>query len=91
MNITGNNSIELGFDSNQALDYLTYLSKQATINLSEMLSSIGLNASLRWTSVLLLFLSAGIIYIGIKLTQPVLKWILIILSALLILGLIIPW
>jgi len=91
MNITGNNSIEMGFDSNQALDYLTYISKQATVNLSEMLSSIGLNASLRWTSVLLLFISAGVIYVGIKITQPALKWILIILSALLIIGLIIPW
>lgn len=91
MNITGNNSIEMGFDSNQALDYLTYMSKQATVSLSEILSNLGLNASLRWTSVLLLFLSVAIIYIGIKISQPVLKWILIILSALLLIGLILPW
>jgi len=91
MNITNNESIQMGIDSNQIFDSLTYLSRQTTIKLAEYLNNIGLNVSLRWTSILMLFLSGCIIYIGIKISQPVIKWILISLSLLLIIGLIVPF
>jgi len=89
--LMSNTTISTGYDSNQVIDYLSYLSRQATEKLTDILNQNGISVSLRWSSLLVLLFSLLIIYIGIKVTQPILKWIMIFLSVLLIIGLVIPY
>ena len=71
-------------------EYLSSFSKMITEKTADLLSSQGLDLSVRWLSLLYLFISILLIYGAIKITKPLIKWILIILGVLLMLGLIIP-
>lgn len=75
----------------EGVNYVTYLSQTITEKVVDFLSDNGWNVSQRWVSLMLFFVSALIIYIAMKLTQPFLKWTLIGFAILLTLGLIIPW
>jgi small neutral amino acid transporter SnatA (MarC family) len=77
--------------TNSAINYVTYLSKTLTEKITEFLTNQGFNVTSRWTSLLVLFISLAFFYLGMKISKPFVKWILIILSIILIGGLIIPW
>lgn len=74
----------------QGLNYISYVSETITNKIVEFLSSNGFNVSVRWSSLLLMFLSLSIFYIGIKISKPLIKWTLIILGFIILLGLIMP-
>lgn len=73
-----------------SVDVLTKISRLTTEKITTTLINNGIQVTQRWTGLLLFFLSALIIYLGIKLTQPVLRIILIILGVILIGGLFVP-
>jgi len=77
-------------DFNQGANYLSFLSKSITGNIINYLSTKGINVSVRWASLLLLFISLCLIWIAIKISKPIIKYLLIGISILLILGLIVP-
>jgi len=78
-------------NSSSIIDYITYLSKNLTNWITDITSKIGLNTTPRWSGMLLLFVSLLILYISIKISKPLIKYALLILSLLLLIGLIIPW
>jgi len=81
-----NNSLDL----NKGFDYVSWLSKTISEEIVNFLSNQGLEVSVRWVSVLMIFLSIGLIFIGMKIGKPLAKWVLIFLGGALLLGLIIP-
>lgn len=72
-------------------NYISYLPRKATDSIVEFLNNYGLNVSQRWGGLLITFLSVLLFYIGIKLSKPILKWILILLGIILLGGMLIPW
>ena len=77
--------------TNSALNYVTYLSKTLTQQITDFLIKNRWNVTVRWVSLLTFFISILIFYIGIKVAQPFLKWILILGGLILVLGLLIPF
>lgn len=77
-------------DLNKSLEYGSYLSKTVTGEIVRTLANQGINVSERWVGGLLIFVSLGLILVGIKVTKPIIKWIFIILGILLFIGLILP-
>lgn len=71
--------------------YLSFMSQQATEKGVTLFQKIGLNASQRFVSLLVLFLSLLIFYIAIKIAQPLIKYFLIILSVIIIVGTFVPF
>jgi len=76
---------------NSSTNFLTYLSQKITEIIYNLSFSLGLNTTPRWASTFTVVLALGTLYLGIKLSKPILRVILIVLSIFLILGLIIPW
>jgi hypothetical protein len=70
--------------------YLSYFSIAVTDLTIKGLNQIGLNPSVRWASYFTLFLSLIIVYIGIKLSNPIIRVILVIFGIILFGGLMIP-
>lgn len=86
-----NLSIMDKIDLNEITSYFSFLSKTLTGKVVEFLSNQGISVSVRWASLLLFFVSLGLIFIGMKIGQKIIKIILIILGITLLLGTIIPW
>jgi len=84
------NDTILGLDLNQGRDFLVGFSQSISVKLSEYASSLGVVVSDRWIGLLMLFISATIIFVGMKMTKPIIKYIMIILGIILFLGLLIP-
>ena len=78
-------------DLNKGADYLSWLSKTLAGNIVEWLSQRGIEVSVRWASLMILFLSLLLFYIGIKMSKPLVKWALIIIAFLLFGGIILPF
>lgn len=77
-------------DLNKGVEKISFLSQSLTGWVIDFLSKQGFDVSVRWAGLLVLFLSLGLIWAGIKISKPIIKWGLIILAILLILGLIVP-
>jgi len=77
-------------DLNKSLEYGSYLSKTVTGEIVRGLASQGVIVSERWVGGLLIFISLGLILVGIKITRPIIKWIFILLGILLFIGLLLP-
>lgn len=77
-------------DLNNIVDYISFLSKSITEKIVDFLVSNGINVSERWVGLLILFASLLLGWIGLKITLPLIKWVLIVLAIVLILGLIMP-
>lgn len=89
-NLTNLTEIVDAMDLNKGANYLTFLSESITGEIVNFLATKGINVSVRWVSLLVLVVCLGLIWIAVKISKPVIKWILIGLSILLILGLVIP-
>ena len=57
----------------------------------DVLSNQGVTVSQRWASLLVFFIAGLLVYFGIKITQPMLKWLLLIGGGILLIGAFIPW
>ena len=77
-------------DLNQGAEYIIWLSQTLSGKVVNFLASQDIIVSVRWVSFLILFFSIVLIMVAMKITKPLIKWALIILSILLIVGLIIP-
>ena len=86
-----NETIIDAVDFNKGIDYLSWLSETMTGRLVEFLAEQGYNFSVRWVSLMILFISLILIYLGLKITKPILKWGLVIVGILLIISSMIPW
>ena len=74
------------------INSISYLSQTLTEKITTFLIAQGWTTiTPRWASLLLFFISSFILYLAIKISQPLIKWLLIGLSIILIVGLIIPW
>lgn len=71
--------------------YISYFSKTFSEWLFKIFNQNGFNVTLRWVSLLSLFVSLGIIYLGMKIAKPVIKIILVVLGIILIFGLLVPF
>ena len=85
-----NETIIQNIDLNKGMDYVSYLSKTITEKIVDFLTDQGWAVSQRWVSLLLLFISFGFLWIAMRIGQKTVKWILIVLAILMIIGLIIP-
>lgn len=90
MNATINNTINSVENSSKIGGMLTDTSKWITEKVTNLISKWGLEVTQRWSSILILFTCMGIVYVALKISKPFIKWTLIILGVLLILGLLIP-
>ncbi len=72
-------------------NYISYISQTLTNKMVEFLANNGFIVSERWAGMFLVFVSLGIIFIGLKISKPFVKWGLIILGILLLGGFIFPW
>jgi len=77
-------------DLNKGIGYISSLSQSITGFIVNYLSEKGINVSVRWTSLLLLFISLSLIWLSLKITKPIIKYLLILISILLLIGLIVP-
>lgn len=75
-------------DLTQIANILSYFPRTLTTNTIEFLNNYGLNVSTRWTGTIYAFISLGIIFLGIKVAKPLIKYILIVLGIILFAGLI---
>jgi hypothetical protein len=62
-----------------------------TTKTTELISSNGFIVTERWTSGLFVLISILLLYLGIVLVKPLLKWSLIVLSIILLIGIFVPW
>jgi uroporphyrinogen-III synthase len=76
---------------NNVIDYVSITSKSITEIFFNFFKDQGFNFSIRWVGMLLFFMSLLILYIGMKISQKILKVILIILGVVLAVGFLIPW
>ena len=72
------------------IDYITKLPSFLTLKTVDFLSAQGLVVTERWSSLLWFLIAGLMIYLGIKITKPIVKWGLVILALALIVGLIFP-
>lgn len=72
------------------IEYISKVPQFLTGKTTELLNSNGFIVSGRWTSGIFLLFSLLLFYLGIKIAKPIIRWILIILSILLLIGLFIP-
>lgn len=77
-------------DLNRGIDYFSYLSQTITEKIIEFLAEKGITLSVRFVSLLVLFVSLLLIYVGMKISKPIIKYALIILGAIILLGTLIP-
>lgn len=75
----------------KGINIISSISQKLTDFIVSSLSSSGFIVSTRWVSVLMIFVSLLLIFIAMKITQPFMKWALIIIGGLLIISLAIPW
>ena len=73
------------------LDYLSYLPKVLTEKITNLLTNEGFAVSQRWTSLLFFFIVLFLGFIGFKISNKAIKWILIIVALVLTLGILIPF
>ena len=90
MNETINQSIINEIDFNKPIHYISFLSRTITAKVVEYLSNKGIIVSSRWVSVLMVFICLLMIYAGLKISKPIIRFILVLLGVLLLIGLIIP-
>ena len=83
-------SIATGIDFNQIFNVVSLISKMTTEKITEFLISQGFSLTVRWVSTLLVFISALIIFLGMKVTKTIFKIILVALGIILIIGLLVP-
>jgi len=76
---------------NKIINYVSFTSKRLTEAIVSFLKDRGVNVTPRWASLLVMLLSVLFFYIGLKVSKPISKWVMIILSILLLLGLFIPF
>lgn len=79
-----NETINLGAIGN----YASYLPRKITEEIVSFLNSHNLPVSQRWTSLMLFIISLFLLWIILKISQPIVKWILILLILILLGGLI---
>lgn len=82
--------MEIQLNSQMIGDVLSFISKRITDWVTGILLRMGIEATTRFSSLVTIFLGVSILYFGIKLVQPVLKIILIILAALIFIGIFVP-
>lgn len=70
--------------------YIASIPRYFTEETVRILNNNGVNVSNRWVGTLLAFISISLIYIGVKISQKPLKYILIGISIILLTGLFIP-
>ena len=78
-------------DLNKGADYVSYLSRTLTDQLVNFLNDSGIIVSSRWVSLMIIFIALLIFYVGMRITKPLVKWGLIIISIILLSGMLIPW
>jgi len=79
-----------GIDLSLVTNPLSIFSQKTTDFIITFLAKYGMNVSQRWAGLLLFTLALIAFYSSLKITKPILKWIIIAMSILLILGLIMP-
>lgn len=89
LNSTINESLK-NTDLNQVTEIVSYIPRVMTEKTIEILASLNFTATPRFVSVLFAFISIGLVYLGIKITQPLIKWILVILGLVTLAGIFIP-
>lgn len=71
---------------------LVFSSQKLTGFVVSLAPKVGLNqVTERWASLVTFLIFAIIFYIGIKISQPIIKTAIIILSIIIVIGLFIPW
>lgn len=74
----------------QITNYVSAIPKFLTDRLVELISNLGVTVTSRWAGLLLFLITLLLAYIGLKTAIPLLKWSLIILVIILVIGLLIP-
>jgi len=77
-------------DINQGKQFAESLSKALTERVISILSAQGFTASSRLASLILFLFSIILIFIGMRISQPILKSLIIITSLIILLGLFLP-
>lgn len=90
MNETNLTNILKTVDLNKGAEILSYLSKSLTGKVLDFLSSLGYHFSVRWGSLVVLFFSLLLLFLSMKISKPIIKYLLIIVALLILLGTIIP-
>lgn len=90
VNVTDPNYVQ-NLNLNPIIDNFIKVVKLITNQTINLLSQTGFTPSVRWTSMLLTAIGIGLIFLALKITKPLLKYALIILSVILIVGMLIPW
>ena len=78
-------------DANQAVAFITEFSQRITDWIMNFLADNNFQVSQRWAGMMLLFVAGLLVFLGLKATKPILKWALLIIGSLLIIGLFLPW
>lgn len=89
VNIT-NGSFLGKVDLNVGAEKISFLSKFVTQKVLEYLSNKGINFSLRFVNLVIVFFALLIIYLGMKISKPIIKILIVILGILIIAGSIVP-
>jgi hypothetical protein len=80
------------FDSKGIAYYLTALPKWLTENITNLLRENGLTMVTEgWSRILLYTVSVGLIFLVIKISKPVVKYLFLMLLIILILGFWVPF
>jgi hypothetical protein len=72
-------------------EYISKIPQFLTAKTTELLTNQGFTVSDRWTSGVFLLISLILFYLGIVIVKPIVKWALIILSLILIVGILVPF
>jgi hypothetical protein len=79
---------------NQSLEgvsnYLTIGSIKLTEWINSLLSKIGIQASVRFSNLIVVFLALILIYIGMQITKPIIKFLLWVIGIIIIVGSLFP-
>lgn len=81
-------------DANQIFDYASKIPKWLTEQIVNFINSNGFHVTERWVSVLLFAVSMALIWLIVAVAGKMnkfLKWIIIIIVVVLLVGLFIPW
>lgn len=71
-------------------EYVSKIPQYLTNKTTELITNQGFNVTERWTSSLFLLFSFLLIYLALKITKPLLKWAIIVLLFLVIIGIFTP-
>lgn len=82
----------MNLTDNKYIDFLAIAPRTITEKITNLLTENNFVVSERWVSLLLFFVSILIIFIiGKVVSNKYLKWVLILIFLILLLGLILPW